>query len=82
MDIVIDYLSLGRGDEFTFSDPKYSLGRTGTHEVGHWLRLTHIWGDGNCDIDDGISDTPAASGPNYGCNVGSLACYIFSLKKF
>ncbi len=79
--IVLDYLSFGRGAEFNYSDPtRFNLGRTGTHEVGHWLRLTHIWGDGGCDIDDGISDTPTASGANYGCAIGSLACYGDSLN--
>ncbi|MEZ5045052.1 MAG: M43 family zinc metalloprotease [Saprospiraceae bacterium] len=41
-------------------------GRTITHEVGHYLGLRHIWGDGllsilgipDCDADDGINDTP------------------------
>jgi len=78
--IVIDYLSVGRGEEFTFDSPRFNLGRTGTHEVGHWLRLSHIWGDGGCDIDDGISDTPSAPGPNFGCAVGSPACRDDSLN--
>jgi hypothetical protein len=26
----------------------YGDGRTATHEVGHWLNLRHIWGDGRC----------------------------------
>jgi hypothetical protein len=42
--------------------------------VGHWLRLTHVWGDGGCNIDDVISDAPNARGPNFGCNADSLAC--------
>jgi hypothetical protein len=41
-------------------------GRTITHEVGHYLGLRHIWGDGtlsifgipDCDADDGVADTP------------------------
>lgn len=41
-------------------------GRTITHEVGHYLGLRHVWGDGllsilgipDCDADDGIEDTP------------------------
>ncbi len=35
-------------------------GRTATHEVGHYLGLRHIWGDGDCSMDDGIDDTPPA----------------------
>jgi len=41
------------------------LGRTMTHEVGHWLGLRHIWGDADCGS-DGVEDTPPAFGPNYG----------------
>ena len=35
-------------------------GRTATHEVGHYLGLRHIWGDGDCTMDDFIDDTPSA----------------------
>lgn len=42
-------------------------GRTMTHEVGHYLNLRHIWGDGRCRQDDFVSDTPSSDGPNYGC---------------
>ncbi len=35
-------------------------GRTATHEVGHYLGLRHIWGDGDCSMDDFMSDTPPA----------------------
>lgn len=52
------------GNQGTATAP-YNLGRTATHEVGHWLNLRHIWGDGNCNADDLVSDTPSASGPNY-----------------
>lgn len=45
----------------------FNKGRTATHEVGHWLNLRHIWGDGNCSQDDFIEDTPLSDGPNYGC---------------
>ena len=44
----------------------YDLGRTATHEVGHWLNLRHIWGDANCG-DDMVSDTPTQQTSNYGC---------------
>ncbi|WP_250433352.1 zinc metalloprotease [Hanstruepera flava] len=45
----------------------FDEGRTATHEVGHYLNLRHIWGDGRCRQDDFVSDTPASDGPNYGC---------------
>ncbi|WP_025742193.1 zinc metalloprotease [Aquimarina pacifica] len=47
--------------------PPFNKGRTTTHEVGHWLNLRHIWGDGNCSQDDFVEDTPRSDGPNYGC---------------
>ena len=43
----------------------YNLGRTATHEVGHWMNLRHIWGDANCG-DDSVSDTPVAQTSNFG----------------
>jgi hypothetical protein len=42
-----------------------SLGRTLTHEIGHWMNLRHIWGDGGCDKDDSVNDTPIASTNHY-----------------
>ncbi len=54
------------GDRGFVSAP-FDEGRTATHEVGHWLNLRHIWGDGNCSRDDFVSDTPVSSAPNYGC---------------
>ena len=52
----------------------FNLGRTATHEVGHWLNLRHIWGDGNCNVDDFVSDTPTSDAPNYGCALGHVSC--------
>jgi len=45
----------------------FNLGRTATHEIGHWLNLRHIWGDdGNgCNGSDFVDDTPNQGGPNY-----------------
>ncbi len=43
----------------------YNLGRTATHEVGHYLNLRHIWGDATCG-NDLVADTPTQTGANYG----------------
>lgn len=43
----------------------FNLGRTGTHEVGHWMNLRHIWGDATCGSDL-VSDTPTHNEENYG----------------
>ncbi|MBC2838357.1 zinc metalloprotease [Robiginitalea sp. SC105] len=57
--IVLDYRFTG--------NTQYSTGRTATHEVGHWLNLRHIWGDGGCGASDFVADTPDADGPSRGC---------------
>lgn len=44
----------------------FNLGRTLTHEVGHWLNLRHIWGDATCGNDQ-VSDTPVHNAANSGC---------------
>ena len=50
-----------------FVSAPFDEGRTTTHEVGHWLNLRHIWGDGRCNRDDFVADTPRSDRPNYGC---------------
>ena len=57
-----------------YLSPPFDMGRTTTHEVGHWLNLRHIWGDGNCNADDFVADTPNSDNPNYGCAVGHVSC--------
>jgi len=53
----------------------YHLGRTTTHEVGHYLGLRHVWGNGGCTSDDNIADTPIQSSSNFGCpNHPSPSC--------
>lgn len=44
----------------------FNLGRTATHEVGHWVNLRHIWGDATCGNDQ-VGDTPSHNTANYGC---------------
>ena len=44
----------------------FNLGRTATHEIGHFLNLRHIWGDvPNCAGDDLVADTPPAEDANF-----------------
>ncbi|RMG71443.1 MAG: T9SS C-terminal target domain-containing protein [Bacteroidetes bacterium] len=69
--VVMDYRYFGTIGTAT---APFDLGRTATHEVGHWLNLRHIWGDGNCSVDDFVSDTPTSDAPNYGCAVGHVSC--------
>jgi Pregnancy-associated plasma protein-A/Repeat of unknown function (DUF346) len=48
--------------------PPFNLGRTATHEIGHWLNLFHIWGDDGqgCSGSDLVDDTPNQAGANLG----------------
>lgn len=44
----------------------FNLGRTATHEVGHFFNLRHIWGDTeDCSGSDLVADTPRQKLPNY-----------------
>lgn len=47
----------------------FHKGRSGTHEVGHWLNLYHIWGDDgtSCSGSDQVTDTPNQTSENYNC---------------
>lgn len=58
--VVIRYNAFGIA---SINEGDNTLGRTATHEVGHWLNLSHIWGDADCG-DDFVSDTPPQSKPN------------------
>jgi len=62
--VVINTLAFGtRGT----AQAPFDLGRTATHEVGHYLNLRHIWGDTeDCSGTDFVADTPNAAGPNFG----------------
>lgn len=46
---------------------RFFLGRTLSHELGHYFNLKHIWGDGDCNSDDGIDDTPNCTGQAFRC---------------
>lgn len=72
--VVINYTAFGNTG--TAAAP-YNLGRTATHEVGHWLNLYHIWGDDGtgCTGSDNVGDTPNQADENYGCpSFPSVSC--------
>jgi PKD repeat protein len=64
--------SIGTSSTFT--------SRTLTHEVGHWLNLSHTWGGNNnpgnassCSDDDDVDDTPRCIGLT-SCNLNANTC--------
>ena len=76
---VCDYRAFGDVGAAAGNAP-YNLGRTMTHEVGHYFNLRHIWGDdgGACSGSDEVDDTPnqgdlhfgAPSFPQISCSNG------------
>ncbi|MBK6929530.1 MAG: hypothetical protein IPH12_01200 [Saprospirales bacterium] len=85
--VALDYRVVGRNNPNTVDVPGGTgalvvRGRTATHEVGHYLGLRHIWGDGgilglpnNCDQSDGIGDTPFANAQSpFDCNKSRNTC--------
>lgn len=57
-----------------------SRSRALTHEAGHWMNLSHCWGDtnspgdaANCSSDDHVTDTPNSIGWTT-CNLTGTSC--------
>jgi hypothetical protein len=82
--VVVDYRTVGRANVYATAQQSINTsGRAGVHEVGHYLGLRHIWGDGllsilgipDCSADDGLTDTPNAGIPsNYQCDPAQNTC--------
>ena len=84
--VVLDFRTIGSNNP----NPLFGLdgnlavieGRTAVHEVGHYLGLRHIWGDGgllggpnDCEQSDGIDDTPFAnSQSSFDCDTTRNSC--------
>jgi hypothetical protein len=77
--IVLLYQTVG------FENPQggvYDLGRSGTHEVGHWVGLLHTFQSGcgtssspGCYTSgDLICDTPSQQSPQFGCPTAQTSC--------
>jgi hypothetical protein len=66
--VVVLYNAFGVGGS---AAAPFNLGRTATHEIGHWLNLIHTWGDADCG-DDHVDDTPPQETADRGCPSGVL----------
>ncbi len=67
--VFINTFAFGSGSGCTGYVPgsPYNLGRTLTHELGHYMNLEHIWGAGAGCGTDYVADTPLHDTANFGC---------------
>jgi subtilisin-like proprotein convertase family protein len=82
--VILDIAAFGSGAGCPSSGivpgAPYNLGRTTTHELGHFYGLNHTFnadGGGSCGAGgDGIADTPEVANSTYGCpsNPTPFAC--------
>jgi Pregnancy-associated plasma protein-A len=70
--IVVDWESMPRTS--TRYAGQYDLGKTGTHEAGHWINLHHTFNGGCNRWGDYVDDTPAQSIATFGCPEGQDSC--------
>ncbi len=82
--VVLDFRAVGPDNPNVLDIagvPFDAQGRTMVHEVGHYLGLRHIWGDGSilggssCGEDDGVDDTPnQGESSDFTCDLQQNTC--------
>ncbi len=72
--VFIDYRTLPGGVFVPFD-----LGRTATHEIGHYLGLFHTFQGGCVGSGDQVADTPEEATPTSGCPIGKDTCASLGL---
>jgi hypothetical protein len=70
--IVVDWESMpGASTRYA---GRFDLGHTGTHEVGHWVHLHHVFNGGCNNWGDYVDDTPPQRTATFGCPIGQDSC--------
>ncbi len=79
--VLMHYVTIGSNNPNLLPSPYNGYngvitnGKYLNHEVGHYLGLRHIWGDGDCSFDDFVGDTPNSNASSaFGCSQTANHC--------